>query len=110
MFINGPVFTEHIGNLRKDLTQHLALAPPLEPAMDGFVIGITLGQQVPLRTGVQYPKHRLQHRPGGNGLTPRPGIRDVLFGEMVSNPFPLVATQAEHDGGYTYGYSCCQAF
>lgn len=28
---------------------------------------------------------------------PRPGIRNMLFGKMRSNPFPLVIAQAEHD-------------
>lgn len=38
--------------------------------MDGFVIGIALRQQVPLRAGVQNPEYGFQHRSGGDGLTP----------------------------------------
>ena len=68
--------------------------------MDGFVVRIALRQQVPLRTGVQNPEHGLQDGAGGDGLTPRSGIGNVLFGKMFSDPVLLVITQTEH--GRTY--------
>ena len=91
--VERPFFAQRIGQLSKDLTQHLTLTPVLEPAMDGFVIRIALGQQVPLRACVQNPEHRLQDGPRWHGLAARATVRDVLFGESLPNPFPLVITQ-----------------
>ena len=80
---------QRIGQLREDLPQHLPLTPLLEPTMDGFVVGIALREQVPLGPAVQNPEHRFQHRPGGNGLPPRTGVRDVLFRKVFANPAPI---------------------
>jgi len=60
--INGPFLTQRIRQLGKDLTQDLPLTPLLEPAMNGFVVGIALRQEMPLGTGIQNPKHGLQDR------------------------------------------------
>ena len=108
--VERPFFAQRIGQLSKDRTQHLTLTPLLEATMDGFVIRIALGQQVPLRACVQNPEHRLQDGPRRYGLATRATVRDVLFGEMLPNPFPLVIMQTQHARTYTYGCSRCQLF
>ncbi len=59
---------------------------------------------------VQNPEHGVQHRPGGDGLPPRTGIRDVLFGKMFVNPLPLIVPQPQHARTYTDGNSGRQLF
>ncbi len=108
--INRAFFPQRIGQLGQDLPQHLLLTPLLEPTMDGFVIQIALGEQIPLRAGIQNPEHRFQHRPIGDGLPPRTGIRDVLFGKVFTNPLPVIVPQPQHARTYTAGHSCRQLF
>lgn len=38
-FVDRPFVAQGIGQLRKDVPQHLPLTPLLEAAMDGFVVG-----------------------------------------------------------------------
>ena len=85
-FVDRAFLTQRIGQLGENVTQHLSLIPLLKLAMDGFVVGIALGQHVPLCTGVQNPEHRLQDVAGGHRLAPRSAVRNVLFGEMLPNP------------------------
>ena len=99
-FINGPFVAQRIGQLGEDLAQHLSLTPLWKPAMDGFVVGITLGQQVPLRAGVQNPEHGLQDRSGRHGFAAGATVRDVFLRKMFSDACPLVIAQAEHDRTY----------
>ncbi len=68
--VDGPFVAQRIRQLREDLTQHLALAPLLEPTRNGFVIRIARRQEVPLRTRVQNPEHGFQHARVGIGLRP----------------------------------------
>lgn len=109
-FINGTFLAQRVGQLGEDLPQHLPLTPLLESAMDRFVVRITLGQEVPLRSGVQNPEHGFQDRSGRDGCPSRTGIRNMLFGKMFANPVPLVIAQPQHDGTYTDGNSCRQLF
>ncbi len=51
--MEGSFFMQGIVQLGQNLTEHLAVAPLLKSAMDGLVVGIELGQQVPLRARVQ---------------------------------------------------------
>jgi len=95
-FINRSFVPQRIGQLRQDLAQHLALAPLLEPAMDRFVVGIALGQQMPLRAGVQNPEHRVQDLASGHQFAAWACVRNVFLGELVPNPVPLVITQPQH--------------
>lgn len=110
VFVEHAPFAQRIGQLREDLAQDLALAPLLKPAMDGFVIRIVLGQQVPLRARVQNPEHSFLYRPGGDRLAARAGIRNMFFRKMFPDAIPLVVAQAQHNGIYTYVHSCCQQF
>lgn len=68
--------------------------------MNGFVVGITLGQQVPLRAGIQNPEDRIQDGSRGHRFASRAAIRNVLFGEVFQNAVPLIVTQAEHNRTY----------
>jgi hypothetical protein len=95
--------SQRVRQLCGDLTQHLAVTPLLESAMHPFVVGIALRQQMPLRAGLQNPAHRLQHCLCGPRLTPWPGIRDVLFRDVLSNLVPLVIAQPEQDQTYRDG-------
>lgn len=78
--------------------------------MHRLVVGIALRQEVPLRTGVQNPQHRLQDRSGRHRLAPGATDRDVLLGKMIPNPVPLVVAQAQHESRYTYVYPPCELF
>ncbi len=57
---------QRTGRLREDLAQNLTMALLLKPAMNGFVIRIVLGQQVPLRADIQNPDHRFKHHVSGS--------------------------------------------
>ena len=58
LFIQHTSVAKFVGDIRQNLTQHLAAAPSLKPAMHRFVVRITLRQYVPLRPGVQNPQCR----------------------------------------------------
>lgn len=104
--IDRAFFAQRIGELRENFAQRLAFAPLLKSAMHRFVVGITLGEQMPLRTRVQNPQYgSLRHR-----LAAWTTFWDVRFGEMVLNPLPLVVTQPQHAGTYTSVGSPCQRF
>src|SRR5579885_441190 len=62
--VDVALIAQRVGQIGQDLAQHLALAPLLEAAMHRLVVGVTLRQQVPLRTRVQNPEYRLQHLAG----------------------------------------------
>jgi hypothetical protein len=70
---------------RCDVGQNLALSlvatPRLKAPMNGFVVRIALRQHVPLRAGVQNPKHQLINVGGGpiTRILPRaPLVPDVV--------------------------------
>jgi hypothetical protein len=85
-FINRSFGAQRVRQLGEDLS----LTPLLEQAMDGFLVGIALGQELPLRPSVQNPEHRLQNRPRGDGFPPRTGVREVFFRKVFANALPLV--------------------
>ena len=109
-FIDGSFVAQCGGQVGQHLPQNLLLTPLLEPTMDRFIIRIALRQEVPLGPGIQNLEHRVQHRSGGDGLPPRTGIRDVLFGKVFANPLPLIVAQPQHAGTYRVGSSCRQLF
>ena len=95
-FIDPAFIAQRVRQLGQDVPQHLALTPLLKSPMDGFVIRITLREQVPLGPGVQNSEHGFQDRSGRHRFAPWAGIRDVLFREVFPNPVPLIITQAQH--------------
>ena len=99
--VDPPFVAQRIRELRENLPQHLACAPLLKAAMHRLVVGITLGEQVPLRPRVQNPQHRFQDRTCGDRLAPRAPVGDVSLGKMFPNPFPLVVAQPQHARTYT---------
>ena len=107
-FIERPFVAQRVGQLSQHLAQDLVVTPLLESAMDGFVIRVALRQEVPLGAGVQNPEYGLQDRPGWDRLTTGSTVRHVLFGKLVSNPFPLIVAQSQHGSTYTDLPSCCQ--
>lgn len=109
-FVDRPFVAQGIGQLRKDVPQHLPLTPLLEAAMDGFVVGITRRQQVPLCAGVQNPEHGFQNGSRGDGFAAGARVREMFFGEVFPNPVPLVIAQAEHNRTYRDGDSSRQLF
>ena len=96
LFIERAALSKLVGDIHQDLAQNLIAAPCLKPAMNGFVVWITLRQHVPLGTRVQNPQHRFQNQPRGNGLAARTAVRNVLFGKMIPDPFPFRIMQANH--------------
>ncbi len=109
-FVDRAFFAQRIGQLRENLAQHLAFAPLLKPAMHRFVVGIALGQQVPLRTRVQNPEHRLQDVACWHRFAPWSAFRNVFFGKLFPNPFPLVVAQSQHAGALLGLFSSAQPF
>src|SRR5579864_4819696 len=97
-----------VRQLRQYLAQNLALAPLLETPMDRLVVRIALRQHVPLRTGIENPEHRFQHRARRNRSPTRATIRDVLLGKMLSDVLPLVISQVQHERDCRYAKSGCQ--
>ena len=85
-------------------------SPLLEATIDGFVVGIALREELPLRPGVQNPLHGLQDGASGDRFAARTTVRDMFIGEMFPNPFPLVISQSEHDRTYREEYSDRQLF
>ncbi|MBX3301890.1 MAG: hypothetical protein KF693_06730 [Nitrospira sp.] len=58
--------------------------------MDGLVVRIALGEQVPLGPGVQDPEYGLQDGSCWDRFAAGTTVRDVFFGKMFLNPVPLV--------------------
>ncbi len=71
--INGAFVAQRVNQLGEDLAQHILVTPLLESSMDGFVVGIALWREVPLRPGVRNPEHCFQDRLGWDGMGLRPG-------------------------------------
>ena len=51
-----------VGDVGQNLAQNLVATPRLEAPMHSFVVRIALRQHVPLRAGVQNPKHRFKNQ------------------------------------------------
>ena len=68
--VERPSLAQRVCQLRENLAQYLTLAPLLKPAMDRFVVGIALRQQVPLCARVQNPQDGLKMARAGTGLRP----------------------------------------
>ena len=93
-----PFLAQGIGQLRENLAQHLALAPLLKSAMHRLVVGVTLGQHMPLRAGVQNPQDGLQDRSCRHRFAAGAAFGDVFLGKVFPNAFPLVVAQSQHVG------------
>lgn len=89
----------YLGDQKVSVTR-LPLTPLLKTAMHRFVVGIALGEEMPLGAGIEDPEHRFQNHSGRDGFPPRTGIRNMFFGKMFANPVPLVIAQPQHDGTY----------
>ena len=109
-FIDRPFVAQRVRQRGQHLAQDLLLTPLLESAMDSFVIRVALRQEVPLGAGVQNPEHRFQDGPGGDWFAAWARVREMFCRKMVTNPFPLVIAQPQHDGTYKQGTSCRQLF
>ena len=55
--------------------------------MHSFVVRIALRQHVPLRAGVQNPKHRFKNQTRRNRLTARAAIGNVLLRKVLPDAF-----------------------
>lgn len=76
------------------------MAPLLESAMHGLVVGRARRQEMPLDSSVQNPEHGLQDGSGWGRFAARTTVRDVLFEKLLPNPFPLIVAQAKHARAY----------
>ena len=63
--------------------------------MHSFVVRIALRQHVPLRAGVQNPKHRFKNQTRRNRLTARAAIGNVLLRKALPDAFPFRIKQSE---------------
>src|SRR3984893_18555037 len=64
--------------------------------MHSFVVRIALRQHVPLRAGVQNPKHRFKNQTRRNRLTARAAIGNVLLRKVLPDAFPFRIKQSNH--------------
>ena len=87
-FINRPFVAQRIGQLGKDLPQHLLVTPLLEATVDGFVIRIALGEQMPLGPGVQNPERGLQDGTSRHRFAARANVWEVFLRKMLPDPLP----------------------
>ena len=109
-FVDGPFLAQRVCQLGQHLAQDLLLTPLLKPTMHRFVIRIALGQELPLRAGIQNPEHRFQDGAGRDRFATGPIVRNVLFRKVFPNPFPLVVAQAKHARAYRDEFSGRQLF
>src|SRR5262245_41837704 len=96
LFVQHATRAKFVGDVSQNSAQNLALAPSLKPAMHCFVIWITLGQHVPLRTRVQNPQRRFKDFPRRNRLPTRASFRNVLFRKMMPDTLPIRIVQPNH--------------
>ncbi len=83
-FVNRPLLTKPIGQVRERRSVDFAVAPPLIALMHGFVVRVVLREHVPLRIGVQDPQQRVQHLAGRNRPAARAIIRNVFPRKMLT--------------------------
>src|SRR5262249_11154281 len=69
--------------------------------MHSFVVRITLRQHVPLRAGVQNPKHRFKNQTRRNRLAAPTAVGNVLFRKMLPDAFPFRIKQSNHPPFYS---------
>ena len=69
--------------------------------MHSFVVRIALRQHVPLRAGVQNPKHRFKNQTRRNGLTARTPIGNVLLRKALPDAFPFQIKQSKSSTFYS---------
>ena len=68
--VDGAFLVQRIGQLSEDVSQDLPLTPLLKAPMNGFVVRITLGQQVPLRAVFRIQRTASKTARVGTGLRP----------------------------------------
>ena len=95
------LLAKRVGDIHQNAAQHLLTTPRLKPAMHRLVVGVTLRKHAPRRTGIQNPKHSVQHRTGRDRLAAAPARDRSLFRKVFSDPFPLSVSQLRHDNDYT---------
>ena len=69
--------------------------------MHSFVVRIALRQHVPLRAGVQNPKHRFQNQTRRNRLTAWTAIGNVLLRKVLPDAFPFRTKQSKSSAFYS---------
>jgi hypothetical protein len=71
IFIQHAALAKLVGDVGQNLARNLVATPGLEAPMHSFVVRIALRQHVPLRAGVQNPKHRFKNQ---KLAAARPGV------------------------------------
>jgi hypothetical protein len=75
IFIQHAALAKLVGDVGQNVARNLVATPGLEAPMHSFVVRIALRQHVPLRAGVQNPKHRFKNQTRRNKLAAaRPGV------------------------------------
>jgi hypothetical protein len=87
---------ELVGNVGQNAAQTFAATPSLKATMHCFVIRIALRQHMPLRAGVEYPERSLKNMTRRDRPAAGSSVRNVLFGKVMPNPFPLKIAQPNH--------------
>jgi hypothetical protein len=88
-FVQHVTRAKFVGDVSQNSAQNLAPTPSLKPAMNRFVIRITLRQHAPLRAGVQNPQRRFKIFPRRNRLPTRAPLGNVLFRKMMPDTLPI---------------------
>jgi hypothetical protein len=95
-FIQRTALAKLVGDVGQNLAQNLVATPGLEAPMHSFVVRIALRQHVPLRAGVQNPKHRFKNQTRRNRLTTGTAIGNVLLRKVLPDAFPFRIKQSNH--------------
>ena len=77
-FIQSAAVAKLVSNVGQNQTQNLVAATSLKASMHSFVVRIALRQHVPLRTCVENPQHRFQHKKSRNKFKNRKKIGNKL--------------------------------
>jgi hypothetical protein len=83
-FVEHAAFSQFVGDVHENAPQNFTAAPGLKAAMNRFVVRIALGEHVPLRAGVEYPKRSLKNLACRDRPAARLPVRNVLFGKVMA--------------------------
>src|SRR5450756_1823402 len=84
------VFTQRIGQVGDYAAQYFACAPLLKASMHRLTVGVALRQQVPLGTGGENPKRRVEHSARRYRLASRPILRNSFLRKVLPDSIPLL--------------------
>ena len=98
------VFTQRIGQVGEYAAQYFACAPLLKASMHRLTVGVALRQQVPLGTGGENPKRRVEHFARRYRLASRPILRNSFLRKVLPDSIPLLEWSANESQSLILGF------